>query len=95
MQRTRVIFLAKRLIQIVSMGKRVIKELTIELTYVIALGDVEVDDDVFEALESVDGDEIDAAYIMSAQQNKVAVWIEENITLDEPSGYRFSINMEE
>ena len=77
------------------MGKRVIKELTIELTYVIALGDVEVDDDVFEALESVDGDEIDAAYIMSAQQNKVAVWIEENITLDEPSGYRFSINMEE
>ncbi|MGL5682654.1 MAG: hypothetical protein ACRDDZ_06290 [Marinifilaceae bacterium] len=77
------------------MGKRVIKELTVELTYVVELGDVEVDDDVFEALESVDGDEIDAAHVMSAQQNKVAVWIEDNVTLDEPSGYRFSINMEE
>lgn len=77
------------------MGKRVIKELTVELTYVVELGDVEVDDDVFEALEGVDGDEIDAAHIMSVQQNKVAVWIEDNVTLDEPSGYRFSINMEE
>lgn len=67
---------------------KLIKDLTVTVTYTVGLGDVEVSDEMFEKLQNLETDTLDTNTLLSDDKSEVMEWLSNTIT--ESDAYEWS-----
>lgn len=74
---------------------KVIKDLTVKVTYTVGLGDVEVSDEVFEQLEQMADYGFSVGIGDSEKYEKAFEWLMNNIREDDAMEWEYEVYIEE
>jgi hypothetical protein len=72
---------------------KIIKDITVKVTYTVGLGGIEVSDKMYEILKGLEGKEVETGMVISKEEEEAMEWLSDNFK--ERDAFDWSYEIEE